>query len=522
MPTPHMPRPSGLPPTPLAKLAELLGERLDSGAAADYSADATVTGVAQASSSVLPGDLYVALPGARTHGAGFGADAAVRGAAAVLTDPAGARLLAGDGVELPALVVRDPRQVVGAVAAAVYHRPSSKLRVVGITGTNGKTTTAHLVDAILTGLGETTALLGTVHTRIGEQLLPSTRTTPEAAELQALLAVAAERGVDVVTMEVSSHALAMDRVEGTRFAVGAFTNLSVDHLDFHANLEEYFAAKARLFDGRVEHELVTIDDEAGRRLVKPGTVTVSIDGAAPIDGAVSAAWRASEIRRDGYGQRFRLHAPDGSSGEACVALPGRFNVSNGLLAVAAVVTLGAPLPDAIAQLSRVPGVPGRMERVGAAGEHPIELPITAVVDYAHTPDGVTKALAALRGTTTGRLICVLGCGGDRDVGKRPLIGAAAASGADLFIATDDNPRSEAPSAIRAAMLSGARAAPGAPDVVEIADRAGAIEYAVRAAAPGDTVAVLGKGHEQGQETAGVKTPFDDRKVVAQALLRVYG
>ncbi len=506
-----MPRPARVIPTSLTELLHLFvpAPEMPHGAS-----DVVVTGVAQVSAAVRPGDLFVALPGASTHGATFAADAVRRGAVAVLTDPAGARRLtqqSGEGVELPVLVVPDPRQAVGPLAAAVFGHPSRKLRVVGITGTNGKTTTAHLTDAVLRNLGGKAALLGTVHTRIGDELLPSTRTTPEAAELQALLALAVESGVDTVVMETSSHALALGRVDGVRFAVGAFTNLSVDHLDFHGGLDDYFAAKARLFDGRCEHEIVTVDDDAGRRLVTSGTVTVSI----ACDTA--ADWIADEFHSTGYGQRFTLRTPDGRRFPAEIGLPGRFNVGNGLLAVAICAALGADVGGAVAALAAAPGVPGRMERIG-----PESLPITAVVDYAHAPDGVSKALGALRGVTPGRLICVLGCGGDRDAGKRPAMGAAAAAGADLFVATDDNPRSEAPDKIRAELLAGIPGGTGTGQVVEIGDRADAIEYAVRAAAPGDTVAVLGKGHEQGQEIAGVKNPFDDREVLAGVLTRVYG
>lgn len=507
------PRPARVAPTPLAKVVAQLPEQVSLAPGATATR-AVVTGVAQASDAVHPGDLYVALPGTRTHGAAFVDDAARRGAVAVLTDPVGAQRLAqleGAGADLPVLMVPDPRQVVGLVAAAIFGQPSTKLRVVGITGTNGKTTTAHLADAMLRRLGCVTALLGTVHSRIGDRLLPSARTTPEAADVQALLAVAVERGADTVVMETSSHALALGRVEGVHFTAGAFTNLSIDHLDFHVDLADYFAAKARLFDGRCDHEIVVIDDDAGRRLVKPTTTTVSTTV------NPSASWSAGEIRICGYGQQFTLRAPDGRHHCAKIDLPGMFNVSNGLLAIAILVTIGADISDAVAALERAPGAPGRMERIG-----PADLPITAVVDYAHTPDGVIKALEALRGITRGRLICVLGCGGDRDTGKRPLMGAAAASGADLFIATDDNPRSEAPEKIRAAMLAGVSDGPGAGQVVEIGARAEAIDYAVRAATAGDTVALLGKGHEQGQEIAGVKNPFDDREVLAGVLAQVYG
>ncbi len=515
MAAPPFPRPVRVEPVPLARLTAQLGVPEAAPGAV------TVTGVAQSSNAVCPGDLYVALPGAHTHGARYAPDAVRRGAVALLTDSAGTALLsqAPELDTLPTLVVDDPRRVAGPISATVFGNPSQRLRVIGITGTNGKTTTAHLTDSVLRTLGSATALLSTVHTRMGDQLLPSLRTTPEAADLQALLALAVERGIDTVTMEVSSHALALNRVDGTRFAVGAFTNLSVDHLDFHADMADYFAAKARLFDGRCEHEIVTIDDDAGRRLAKPGALTVSIRADS------GAVWRATDIESAGYGQRFTLRSPYVAAMPAGIpagiGLPGVFNVSNALLVVAIVTALGADPRQVVDALRVAPGVPGRMERVG-----PPELPILAVVDYAHAPDGVAKALAALRGVTRGRLICVLGCGGDRDTGKRPMMGAAAARGADLFVATDDNPRSETPEEIRAAMLAGALSGTNGlsavPKIIEIGDRAAAINYAVENAQPGDTVAVLGKGHEQGQEISGVTTPFDDRDVLAAALREVYG
>ena len=496
---PGYPRPRSVPATPLRDLATLLGVEPGAGGGAT-----AVTGVTHASDEVRPGDLFAALPGAKAHGARFVRSAAAAGAVAVLTDPAGAGEAAAAG--LPALVLTDPRAVLGAVAARVYGEPTRRLTVIGITGTAGKTSTAYLVESGLRAAGQCTGLIGTVETRLGELVLQSARTTPEATDLHAALAAAAECGVDSVVMEVSSHALALGRVGGVRFAVGGFTNLGLDHLDFHADVDEYFAAKAALFDGRCRVEVVNLDDPAGRRLVRPGTLTYSAAGDPDAD------WRATDITSDGYAQRFTAFGPDGLVLPAGVALPGRHNVANALLAIASLVAVGVPPAVAAAGVAACPGVPGRLERIDAPG------PVLGVVDYAHKPDAIVAALAGLRPLVPGgRLICVIGAGGDRDRGKRPLMGAAAARGADLVIVTDDNPRSESPAAIRAEVLAGAQGAGGPAEIVEVAGRRAAIDEAVRRAAPGDVVALLGKGHERGQEIAGELHPFDDRVELAAAL-----
>ncbi len=467
-----------------------------------------VRGVTLDSAAVLPGDLFAALPGARTHGARYAAAAAAAGATAVVTDHVG--VPDADAAGLPALVVDNPRAVLGSMAARIYGDPSAHLDVIGVTGTNGKTTVAHLVEAGMRQAGVSTGLLGTVEARLGDERLPAVRTTPEAPDLQALLAVARERGVRTLVMEVSSHALALGRVGGVRFAAAGFTNLGSDHLDFHGDLEDYFAAKARLFDGRAGVEVVNVDDPAGRRLVGPATVTVS--GA----GAPTASWRVTAREPGRFGQAFALEGPRGVALRAEVGMPGPYNVDNALLAVALLDAVGVDPPDAVAGIAGA-GVPGRMERVDAAE------PVLAVVDYAHDPHSVAAALAALRPVTPGRLLCVLGCGGDRDTAKRAAMGEAAARGADVFVATDDNPRSEDPAAIRAAMLAGVLAVPPGErgEVVEIAGRGEAVAEAVRRSRPGDTVAVLGKGHEQGQQIAGVVHPFDDRTTLSAALLAEY-
>jgi UDP-N-acetylmuramoyl-L-alanyl-D-glutamate--2,6-diaminopimelate ligase len=486
--------------TALADVATLIG-----GSAPDSTGPATVvTGVTHASGDVRPGDLYAALPGARTHGARFTADAAAAGAVAVLTDRAGAAEVAEAG--LPVLVVDDPRAVLGQVADLVYGRPTAHLAVIGVTGTSGKTTTAYLLEAGLAAAGHTTGLIGTVETRMAGHRVPSALTTPEATDLHASFAAMREAGVSAVAMEVSSHALTLGRVGGVRFAAVGFTNLSQDHLDFHDGMEEYFAAKRVLFDGPYRRagrvEVVNADDPYGARLVGPDTVTVSPGG------DPAATWWVSDVDSGaGAGSRFTLHGPGGFTGAGSVRLPGAYNLANASLAVALLAGVGVDPAVALPALAEVQ-VPGRMERVDAGQ------PYLAVVDYAHKPDAVTAALAALRPLTKGRLIVVLGAGGDRDRGKRPLMGAAAASGADLVVITDDNPRSEQPAAIRAELLAGIgdRAA-----VLEIGDRAQAIAEAVGRAGPGDTVLIAGKGHEQGQSVAGVVHPFDDRTVLRAAI-----
>ncbi|MDG4827078.1 UDP-N-acetylmuramoyl-L-alanyl-D-glutamate--2,6-diaminopimelate ligase [Asanoa sp. WMMD1127] len=501
---PGNPRPRAVAPVRLADLAALVGAGIDA------ATDVAVTGITHASGEVRPGDLYAALPGARRHGAEFVPAVAAAGAVAVLTDPAGAPAAAAAG--LPAIVVDDPREALGAVAARVYGDPTADLAVIGLTGTAGKTSTAYLVESGLRAAGHVTGLIGTVETRLGDLVVDSVRTTPEATDLHALLAVAREQGVTAVVMEVSSHALAMGRVGGVRFAVGGYTNFGQDHLDFHADRDDYFAAKARLFDGRCRVEILNFDDPALTPLRKPATVTYSAAG----DRA--ATWWADGVADAGYGQAFTAHGPAGAV-DAGVALPGLHNVANALLAIASLAAVGVDPATAAAGVAACPGVPGRLEVVDAPG------PVIGVVDYAHKPDAIVAALRALRARAQsrgGRLICVIGAGGDRDRGKRPLMGAAAAEGADLVLVTDDNPRTEEPAAIRAEVLTGARGA-GPAAVEEITGgRRAAIDEAVRRAGDDDVIAVLGKGHERGQEVAGVTHPFDDRVELAAALRARFG
>jgi UDP-N-acetylmuramoyl-L-alanyl-D-glutamate--2,6-diaminopimelate ligase len=497
----------------LTELAAVAGARLRP---SDANA---VTGAALRAQYVRPGDLFAALPGAHAHGADFAADALAAGAVAVLTDKAGAARPALRDAGVPLLVHNDPRSVLGAVAARIYGDPSHHLAVLGVTGTSGKTTTTSMVAAGLAAAGRTAGLIGTIGTQVGGAVLATGLTTPEAPDLQALLAVMVERGASHVAMEVSSHALVMGRVAGIRFTVGAFTNLSQDHLDFHPDMEDYFAAKARLFDGRSRTEVVCTDTEWGRRLVKPGTIAVSTLHTSP----GLRGWAAADVvaAPDG-GQAFTALGPSRTRIDITLRLPGTFNVANALLAVAILHEAGIE-PAAIAAGLAGVDVPGRMERVDLGQD------FTAVVDYSHKPAAVALALDAVRAQLAragggGRVLTVLGCGGDRDAGKRPLMGAAAARRSALLVVTDDNPRSEDPASIRAAMLAGALEVPAAQrgEVVEIGDRRAAITHVVAAARPGDVVVVAGKGHETGQEIAGVVHPFADRDELAAAIRALIG
>jgi UDP-N-acetylmuramoyl-L-alanyl-D-glutamate--2,6-diaminopimelate ligase len=514
-------RPARQQPRPLSALGSLLGVRLDPNTSvlsptptlgSSFSPNdlGCVTGVTLDSRVVAPGDLYVALPGTKVHGAAFCADAVAAGAVAVLTDPDGRARAAQTGV--PVFVLADPRGKLGEVSCWVYGNPSSRLLLIGVTGTSGKTTSTYLLESGLRAAGHQTGLIGGVETRIGRDRLPSSLTTPEAPDLQALFAVMAERGVTAAAMEVSSHSLALGRVGGTSFDVAVFTNLSQDHLDFHADLEDYYRAKASLFMPPVLG-VINIDDKHGRRLASSALVPITTFSAAGRD---DADWRAVDVRSGADGSTFRVIGPGGVEADVSVGLAGVFNVANALGAVVALVESGVGLEDAVAGIAACPGVPGRLERVPTAG-----LDITAFVDYSHKPGAVEAVLRSLRPVTRGSLIIVLGCGGDRDRAKRPLMGAAAAALADVAILTSDNPRSEDPLAILAAMLEGVLSVPrdDRARVIVEPDRAAAIGQAVGLAAPGDVIVVAGKGHETGQYVAGAVLPFDDRAVTASALER---
>lgn len=505
-------RPAGNAGVSLRALAERVGAVPMAGSAIP---ELSITGVTLRAQNALPGDLFAALPGATTHGAQFAPDALEGGAAAVLTDAAGVAVIAERSAadRVPVLVHPSPRAVLGELAATVYDNPCERLAVIGITGTSGKTTTAYLVEAGLRAAGRTAGLIGTVGVRIDGVDLPSALTTPEAPALQALLAAMVERGVDTVVMEVSSHALTLGRVDGTRFAVGGFTNLSRDHLDFHPSMADYFEAKARLFDpsspSHAAAAVVCVDDEAGIAMAARAAslVTVSATGR-PAD------WGLEQLSAGGAGssgREFVAVDPAGVHHPVAIALPGDYNVTNCLAALALLDAVGVS-PEQAAPGLRDARVPGRMEPIDRGQG------FLALVDYAHKPGALEAVLATLRQElrdTTGRLAVVFGAGGDRDHGKRDLMGRIAAASADLVVVTDDNPRGEDPADIRRAILAGT--ADGSAEVVEIGDRRAAIEHAVRWARPGDVVLVAGKGHETGQTADGRTQPFDDRVELARAL-----
>ncbi len=472
-----------------------------------------VSGITNDSRSVQPGDVYAALPGAHVHGIEFLDQARRRGAVAVLTDPAGEAAAAGLGLATAA--VADPRAVLGALSRWVYGDPAGDMLLIGITGTNGKTTTSYLVEGGLSAAGHRTGVIGTTGIWVDDQMLPSARTTPEAPDVHALLAVMRERGVTAAVMEVSSHALVMGRVDGLVFDVAMFTNLTQDHLDFHGTMEEYYEAKARLFTAdRSRSAVICVDDDWGRRLAGETVLPVQTYAMSARDGGAgdAADWRAWRVEPTPTGHLvLSVAGPDGSTVRLESPLPGMFNAANALGAYASLLSAGVSPEHARQGLLLARSVPGRMERVGS---QTAAFPI--FVDYAHTPDAVRRVIAAARDLALGSVIVVLGCGGDRDRDKRPRMGEIAATTADQVVVTDDNPRSEDPAAIRAQVLA------GVPDafrgrVREIGDRRSAIRSAVSSAEPGDVVLVLGKGHEQGQEANGAVSPFDDRVEVLEAI-----
>ena len=477
-----------------------------SGAAGDLlvqtNGDAEVSGLAYDSSKVAPGDLFFCIPGTRTDGHAFAGAAAEAGAAALCVErPV--------DVPLPSLVVSDARRAMGRVASAFYDDPASNLLLLGVTGTNGKTTTAFLIDAILRADGRTTGLVGTIETRVAGKARPGVRTTPESLDLHALFAEMVDAGVDSVAMEVTSHALALHRVEGLRYAAAAFTNLTQDHLDFHETMEDYFEAKRMLFvPDRLERGAVNVDEVYGRRLLEASEVPCVGFGT-----AAEAEVRAVDVELGPAGSTFRIVTPAGDA-TVSTALAGSFNVSNCLAAAATCLQAGIGLDAIEAGLGSGVSVPGRFESVDAGQD------FSVVVDYAHTPDSLDNVLRAARGLAErsgGRVIALFGCGGDRDRGKRPLMGAVAARLADFVVVTSDNPRSEEPAAILDEILEGVTAerSDGA-DVVDV-DRRAAIAAAVREAKPGDVVVIAGKGHETGQQFRDHTVPFDDRIVAREEL-----
>jgi UDP-N-acetylmuramoyl-L-alanyl-D-glutamate--2,6-diaminopimelate ligase len=469
-------------------------------------ASVRVSGVRQDSRHIQPGDLFAVRAGAKTSGWLHVEDALRRGAVALLAEP-----VSGGPVAVPVIEVADAQVAIARAATLVYGDPTSVLDVVGITGTNGKTTTTHLVEHMLEACGKRPGAMGTLGYRFEEWRLDAPHTTPQADDVARIAAEMLERGATHLIMEVSSHALSQGRVEGVRFRAAAFTNLTQDHLDFHGDMDAYGRAKARLF---LELEpgvsVVNVDDPFGAELAKRiggRVLCVSARPGAPVEIA------PLEVSVTERGTTARVRTP---AGEAVIESPllGAHNLSNLLVALGIAVGLELPLPSAARALSEMEAVPGRLERCDGPDDD-----IRVLVDYAHTPDALERVLAALRpvapGPPGGRLICVFGCGGDRDPTKRAPMGEAVARWADLAVVTSDNPRSEDPAAIVAQILPGL-AALGERAVVEL-DRAAAIDHAVGAARPGDVVLVAGKGHEDYQIIGATRRHFDDRQEARRAL-----
>ena len=477
----------------LRNIIDLLGASTESFSTAQLATP--VQGIAVESSKISSGFIFVALPGEHTHGAHFVADALSRGAIALITDEEGARI---SSVQIPLLKIENTREMVGTLSSFVYGDPSASMQVVAVTGTNGKTTVTSLLEYFWNESGISAGVIGTLGARYYAQgklvSLPTARTTPESCELQAELALMRDAGVKAVAMEVSSHALSLHRVDGIHFKLALFTNLSQDHLDFHHTMDEYFLAKSKLFTSNFsECALINIDDPYGKRLFANCDISsVSISTSV-------GDWQLSL-------SDLQLTSPSGKRHIFDSPLVGDFNQMNAAMALVAFAQTGGDMEEGIELLRRFPGVPGRLEQVGTGS--PLVL-----VDYAHTPDAVTRVLASLRSHTHGRIIAVLGCGGDRDPLKRPAMGRALQEGADLAIATSDNPRSEDPAAILTAMCGENFKG------LQILDRREAISCAISQATDVDLVLIAGKGHEQGQEVDGVITPFDDREVALEMLAK---
>ena len=483
-----------MPPRTLRELLHALPD-----ARVEGDADVPVEGLAYRSHDVQPGWLFFCVPGTRVDGHAFAAEAVAAGARAVVAERV---------VDVPPhvtqVLVPSVRWAMGPIAAAFHEHPAADLLTVGITGTNGKTTTTYLLEGIFRAAGRTPGIIGTTGIRIDGAAVGYDRTTPEAPDLQRLLAEMRELGVGGVAMEVSSHGLEQHRVGGIRFGCAVFTNLSQDHLDYHGSLEDYFAAKAMLFTpGYADRAAVNADSPEGRTLVgRIPTLTFGLGEGADL--------RGEDVRLRPDGLSF-------SVGELHVRsrLRGAFNVHNCLGAIAAARQIGIPDPAIVDGIASVPGVPGRMEPV-EAGQ-----PFQVIVDYAHTPDSLENVLAAARPLAgEHRVIVVFGCGGDRDRGKRPLMGEAATRAADLTVITSDNPRSEEPRAIVDEIEPGARRGGGTYEI-EV-DRRAAIRAALAAAAAGDVVVIAGKGHETGQEFADRTIPFDDRTIAREELETLLG
>ena len=479
-----------VPPPSARPLADLLADLPRSEVRGDPAT--TITSLCYRSGEVTSGALFFCIPGARLDGHDFGAEAVLKGASVLIVE----RWLP---IDVAQVLVPSVRAVMGSISAVFHGHPAERLRMVGVTGTNGKTTTTFLLESIFRANGWTPGVIGTTGVRIDGRVVAFPRTTPEAPDLQRLLAEMVDAGVDAAAMEVSSHGLHQRRVDGTRYEIAVFTNLTQDHLDYHASMEEYFEAKARLFTPAMSDGAVVNHDSAeGRRLVESGlpTVTFGLDTGADV--------RATDVQTTREGLSFRVGRLEVRS-----SLRGLFNVENCLAALAAARQIGIADGAIVRGIGQIRGVPGRVEPVEVGQD------FLVMVDYAHTPDSLENVLRTARPLASGRLIAVFGCGGDRDRSKRPLMGRAATGLADLTVVTSDNPRSEDPLAILADIEPGAREGGGAY-VVE-PDRRSAIRLAVQEAAPGDVVVIAGKGHETYQELADRTITFDDRVVASEEI-----
>jgi UDP-N-acetylmuramoyl-L-alanyl-D-glutamate--2,6-diaminopimelate ligase len=463
--------------------------------------DVKISGLTHCDFDVEEGDLFLAFPGAKVHGAQFISSAKSRGAIAILTDIQGSEF----PCDLPTIVVENVREAGATLASHFYRAPIRDMQSIGITGTNGKTTVTTLLYQLLTAVGRETGLIGTVETRIGEEVVKSSRTTPESADLQALAATMRERHMRHLVMEVSSHSLDLKRLVGSYFSIAGFTNLTQDHLDFHKDMESYYKAKSRLFTHEyAETGFINIDDTYGERLFNDSEINViSLSRQNP-----RATWHYTSITTVPEGIEFTARGKDGILVESKTSLRGGFNLDNLLMVMAIAYECGIDPLEMASLIPHLHGAPGRMEPVSLGQS------FTALVDYAHSPDAVKSVLGTVREFTPGKIIAVLGCGGDRDSSKRPVMGKALHEGSDVAIFSSDNPRSESPDAILSEMVGTLSLEKPSRIIV---DRAEAIEYAVSLAHPGDTVIILGKGHEVGQEFSGLITPFDDRLYLARAI-----
>lgn len=460
------------------------------------------TGITSTSSSVEVGDLFVALPGANVHGATYIDEVIASGAVGVITDSIGGEMI---GTKLPTIVIGDPRRTLGDICSWFYGSPSGSLKIAGITGTNGKTTTTIILNQILKFAGKSTGLIGTNGIEIGPEKILANFTTPEASELQSLFAVMQERHISHVAMEVSSHSLEARRILGTKFALVGFTNLTQDHLDFHGDMNSYFAAKSKLFTTEYsELGFINIDDAYGKELFN--TAQIPVISLSRENRTAQWHFERFEIKPRGYS--IAIRGTGGILIEGEINLIGDHNLDNVLMAVAMACEFEVDPLVIGNSLVHLQGAAGRLESVDIGQK------FMALVDYAHTPDAVARTLSTLRKSVDGRIIAVLGCGGDRDKTKRPIMGRELLAGSDVAIFTSDNPRSENPEKILEEMISGLTLGESACVTL---DRREAIALAVSSALPGDCVVLLGKGHELGQEIAGKKYPFDDRIELARAI-----